>query len=109
MIEHDSGIDKVMILWENWLIICIIYNFVTFSLFLGLPGFPSQVWTYLEFLSEVTLMIDVFIRYVLRRFLKNQKKTLNLLHEKTDDQPFNVTLYMASSLPTSIILYSSLN
>lgn len=72
-----------MILWENVLLVSIIYNCVTFCYYLGLPGFPSDGgWLYLEFIVEIIMLIDLFIRYILRRHLVNQKKTLNLLHSK---------------------------
>lgn len=106
--DIDGGINQVMILWENVLHASIIYNCVTFCYFLGLPGFPSDAWLYLEFIVEILMIIDIFIRYVLRRFLVNQRKTLNLLHSKHDDLPFQMTMFILSSFPTSIIIYPSI-
>jgi hypothetical protein len=58
-----------MDVWENILLVCIIYNFVTFSFFMGLPGFPNGVWLYLELASEALLIFDIFFRFVIRRYL----------------------------------------
>lgn len=65
-----------MDVWENILLICIIYNFVTVSFFMGLPGFPTGAWLYFEFISEIFLVLDLFFRFVVRRYLlDNQQRT----------------------------------
>jgi hypothetical protein len=84
LVDKDGDVDRVMILWENVLLVSIVYNCMTICFFLGLPGFPTDAWLYLEFLTEIFMVIDIFIRYVLRRYLVNQRKTLNLLHRKSD-------------------------
>lgn len=72
MIDQEgtsSRVTKVTIIWENVLIFTITYNIVTSTYFLGLPGFPSEAWTYLEFLTEIAMIIDIFISYGLRSLL----------------------------------------
>jgi hypothetical protein len=99
----------MMIVWENWLFLCIIYNFFTFSYYFGIPGFPAGAWIYLEFLSEVSLIADIFIRYTIRRILLEETRgNFDLLHSKNDNRPLNVILYILSSLPISFVLYSIL-
>jgi hypothetical protein len=39
--SSESPFGKVAVVWENVLMISIVYNFVTCCYFLGLPGFPS--------------------------------------------------------------------
>lgn len=58
-----------MILWENILLVSIIYNIITICYFIGLPGFPEGLWLYLEFIVEIVMIIDLLIRYGLRQFL----------------------------------------
>jgi hypothetical protein len=104
------------IVWENVLMITIVYNFVTSCYFLGLPGFPTSFWIYLEFLTEVAMVVDILIRYcLLKVVIKNSLKKngpwrqINMLKNKQDEEPLSMILTIASSVPTSIILYSSAN
>jgi hypothetical protein len=109
IVVTDHGVLKMMIIWENWLFLCIIYNFFTFSFFFGIPGFPSDVWIYFEFLSEVSLIADIFLRYIVRRILlEDTRGNFDLLHSKYDSRPLNICLYILSSLPISIVVYSIL-
>ena len=65
------------VVWENVLMISIVYNFATTCFFLGLPGFPSSVWLYLEVLTEVAMVVDILIRYcVLNILIKSTFKKI---------------------------------
>ena len=69
--HHDSAnqVEFVTLFWENLLLVTIVYNFVSCCYFLGLPGFPEGPWAYLEFISEVVMLVDLTIRCGVRRFL----------------------------------------
>lgn len=69
IVVEDHGVMRMVVIWENWLFICITYNFFTACYFFGLPGFPDGAWTYLEFLSEITMLVDLPLRYLVRRLL----------------------------------------
>lgn len=107
--HHDSAghVDGVTLFWENLLLVTITYNFLTCCFFLGLPGFPSGPWTYLEFLTEIVMLVDFMIRFGLRRMLPSQKRTLLLLHDKADDRPTSLLGFLLSSLPSSIVLFAT--
>jgi hypothetical protein len=92
----------------------IVYNFVTTCYFLGLPGFPFSYWTYLEYLTEVAMILDILIRFCLLKYVvkNNHKKNgpwrqINMLKNKSDEKKLNVVLMVISSLPTSIIMFSA--
>ena len=94
--------------------IILVYNFVTFCYFFALPGFPFSVWLYLEYLSEIFMVLDVVVRFViLRAVFKNDCKKgpfrhLNMIRNKADEKPLKMTIMILASLPSSIILYASL-
>jgi hypothetical protein len=82
--------------------------------FFAMPSFPFSVWLYLEFLTEILMVLDVIIRFiVLRAIFSNDHKKgpfrhLNMLRNKADEKIVKMSLMIISSLPTSIILYSAL-
>ena len=96
------------------LMVILIYNFVTFCYFFAMTSFPFSVWVYLEFLTEILMVLDVIIRFVVLRaiFSHDHKKGpfrhLNMLRNKADEKKLKMSLMILSSMPTSIILYSSL-
>jgi hypothetical protein len=91
------------------LFVSIIYNYVTFCYFLGLPGFPENIWIYIEFIVEIIMIIDLLIRLILRKMIKiGNRKKFNLLHEKNDDSLLSKVFFIISSIPTSIIFFATL-
>ena len=109
LIEFDPSTENVTIFWENILFISIIYNYVTFCYFLGLPGFPENIWIYIEFIVEIIMIIDLLMRLLLRKMIKiGNKKRFNLLHEKNDDSLLSKVFFIISSIPTSIIFFAAL-
>jgi hypothetical protein len=67
IVVEDHGVMRMVVVWETWLFMCITYNFFTACYFFGMPGFPTDAWIYLEFLSEISMIVDLFIRYFVRR------------------------------------------
>ena len=63
---------SVSVIWENMLMVILIYNFIAFCYFFAMPVFPFSVWLYLEFLTEILMVLDVLIRFVV---LINKKYT----------------------------------
>ncbi len=59
-------------MWENILMIMIVYNFVTFCYFFAVPDFPSSVWLYFEFLSEILMIVDLLIRFLVLKIVFNK-------------------------------------
>jgi hypothetical protein len=106
IVEQDKTYEKLTNFWENVLFIVITYNFITFCFFVGIPGFPSQWWIYLEFLGETIMIVDNFIRIVLRRLLLGHRRTLNLLHQSSDDKLVNSLLFIVSSMPSSLLSFA---
>jgi hypothetical protein len=114
IVAQADQFGSVSIIWENMLMMILIYNFVTFCYFFSMPSFPFSVWLYLEFLTEILMVLDVIIRFiVLRAIFSNDHKKgpfrhLNMLRNKADEKKVKMSLMILSSLPTSIVLYSAL-
>jgi hypothetical protein len=114
IVAQADQYGSVSIIWENMLMVILIYNFIAFCYFFAMPVFPFSVWLYLEFLTEILMVLDVIIRFVVLRaiFSNDHKKGpfrhLNMLRNKSDEKKFKMSIMILSSLPTSIILYSSL-
>lgn len=87
-----------VVIWEHSLFAMIVYNYITVAYFFGQPGFPSGAWLYIEYLTEMMAVVDLFIRYCLIR----EKHVL--LHTKFDNTCLGKCLILLSSLPTSIVL-----
>lgn len=99
-----SEYDSLSIIWSNVLLLVIIYDSVTTFYFLGMPGFPESVWLYLEFLSEIILIIDIGVRLIFIWFFKKEWDSLILLHED-GDWWWRKFRYGVTALPTSIVIY----
>jgi len=44
-----------------------IYAFFTVFFFLGIAGFPTDVWLMIEVCTEVIVFADFFVRIIIRR------------------------------------------
>jgi hypothetical protein len=61
------------------------------------------------------MIMDILIRFCILKVLyrginkKNPWRQLNLLRNKSDEMPIQIVLMIVSSLPTSIIMYSSIH
>jgi hypothetical protein len=113
LVSPEDEYGSTTIIWENLLMIILMYNFVTFCYFFAVPGFPFSVWLYLEFLTEILLVLDILIRFVILRLVFNNDhkkgpfRNLNMVRNKADERPLKMGLMIISSLPTSIILYKA--
>jgi|LauGreDrversion4_2_1035121.scaffolds.fasta_scaffold34056_1 hypothetical protein len=112
--QGGDQFGTVALIWENLLMLILVYNFVTFCYFFAMPGFPFSVWLYLEFLTEIFMVLDIIIRFIILRAIYNNDhkkgpfRHLNMLRNKADERPAKMSLMIISSLPTSIALYASL-
>jgi hypothetical protein len=61
------------------------YNFFTIFFFLGIPGFPNEIWLALEIISELVIILDFGLRLVLRITCPEIWDRMWLLHDKSAD------------------------
>lgn len=114
LVSPEDQYGSHSLIWENLLMLILVYNYVTLWYFIAVPGFPFSVWLYLEFITEILMVLDIFIRFIILRLVFNNdhKKgpfsNLNMVRNKADEKPHKMVLMIISSLPTSIILYTSL-
>ena len=102
--SDTADYDQLSIIWSNVLLIATLYNCITTTFFLGISGFPESVWLYLEFLQEISLIIDIGMRLIFIQFFPKQWNTLYLLHEDKTSH-WRRFRYGITAVPSSILIY----
>jgi hypothetical protein len=73
---------------------------------MGIAGFPSGAWLAIEVMTEIAIFSDIFLRLLIRRKFPNIWENMWVLHDKGDNNGFQLILCCLGSIPTSMICYS---
>ena len=82
-----------------------IYNFFTCFLFMGIEGYPEDIWLVLEILFEVILVFELVMQFILRHYLRQLWKEMHILHGK--GQAFTkakLLRYLLVAFPQTILV-----
>ena len=107
--DHVKKVETMTWIRENVILLCITYNFFTCCYFLGITGFPLGIWTYIEFIVEVMMIVDILIRLVQKYISRRSLNKVTMFVDINDElKATQLIVYFISSVPTSIIIYSSI-
>lgn len=106
--DDDETFEKYHFVWQNILFVCNIYNFITVTYFIGIPGFPYSIWTYLEFITEILMITEFVFNIIMNQLVTKHLKHLNFFRESNRETWKARILSLVSAVPYSIIMYASL-
>ena len=68
--------------WSRIILVINTYNFFTCFFWMGIIGYPHDVWYLLEILSEILILIDLGFRYIVESKFKFLWNDMHLLHDQ---------------------------
>jgi hypothetical protein len=93
-------------MWSNVFFLVQTYNFFTCFFFIGIPGYPADLWYVFEVLTEVLMVLDFIGRWVLRVCFPTAWQEMYLLHDRGGITKFSFSIRLIASVPFSIIISS---